>query len=319
MPMTLSPEQARRDSLRTRNVPRQRHPRGRRILSVSTRRTVGFLAASALSVLLCTAMQATTGLRAETAQATDCPFRVTCSGAATSPGGIDIWAGIRYPASPGRPGTPGSGTSSGGSTRPTAARPPTSGNYHAPTCSPLVASPWYCTPERVPPVQPVPEIPELNLADLRHFVPETPTISTEPSGWSVLGLPTNMLAGARQHTVTGVVLGWQVDVAFTPVHYLWSFGDGAQRDTVDAGSSWAARLAAEFSSTATSHIYERLGVFEARVSAYYRASYRFSGYPWRSVSGEISVASAPVQVVISTFSRALVSSFCVDRHCTEGG
>jgi len=318
MPMTLSPDQARRDSPRTRQVPRQRYPRGRRILQVSTLRTVGFLAASALSVALGTVVQIIPGLSVEKARAVDCPVRVTCSGANTSPGGIDIWAGIRYPASPGRPGTPGSSTSNGGSTGANSGRPPTSGNYHAPTCSPLVASPWFCLPERVPPVQPGPEIPEVSLADLRHFVADRPTISTEPSGWTVKGLPTNMLAGAHQHTATGVVLGRQVDVSFTPVHYLWDFGDGAQRDTTVPGSSWASLSSVEFAPAATSHIYERLGVFDARVRVYYRVNYRFAGFTWRPVSGEVPVGSSPVQLVISAFSRALVAQACTNRHCPEG-
>jgi len=154
-------------------------------------------------------------------------------------------------------------------------------------------------------------VPELSLDDLRRFIPENPTIATQPAGWTVARLHTNMLAGARRHVMSGIVLGWPVDVAFLPVAYRWSFGDGTTAVTSSAGTSWQAGGLSEFARTATSHVYQTPGAYTARVEAVYRVSYRFSGFSWAEVSGEVAAASGPAPLVVARFDRALVGSSCV--------
>jgi hypothetical protein len=178
--------------------------------------------------------------------------------------------------------------------------------------------PWYCPRPGQPATPDQPEVPEVNLDDLQRFVPENPTIATQPAGWTVAGLPTNMLAGARRHVLAGTVLGLPVEVAFDPAGYRWHFGDGTSASTTSPGATWQAAGVREFSPTPTSHTYVNPGTYTARVEAVYRVSYRFSGFSWQEVSGEVTAQSGPATLVTARFDRALVSTPCVAMRLTAG-
>ena len=248
---------------------------------------------------------------ASPAQAVTCAVGNTCQGAGVSHGGIDIWAGIRIPGQPGQPGTP---ATTGGYDGPfrfgTDPYPVFVGDVTFAVCVLFVEWPWYCPRPDTPGTPEEPAEPDLELSDLQHFVPENPTISTQPVAWTVAGLPTNVLAGARRHVVNGTVLGWPVEVAFTPVRYDWRYGDGTVGTTTSAGASWQALGLAEFARTATSHVYVAPGTFTATVAAVYRVSYRFATGEWTDVSGEVSAPSGPVTLVAARYDRALVAASC---------
>jgi len=255
-----------------------------------------------------------------------CSPGTACHGAGISNGGLDIWAGIRYPAQPGVPGTPGTPGSDGyrGPFRfGVDPHPVFVGDVNHAICVLFRVWPWYCPRPGQPATPDLPAVPEVSLDDLQRFVPENPTIATQPAGWTVAGLPTNMLAGARRHVVAGTVLGLPVEVAFVPVGYRWQFGDGATAFTTSPGATWQAAGVREFAPTPTSHIYANPGTYTARVEAVYRVSYRFSGYSWQEVSGEVSAQSGPATLVTARFDRALVSSSCdsTGRHvgCSGAG
>jgi 2-oxoisovalerate dehydrogenase E1 component len=57
---------------------------------------------------------------------------------------------------------------------------------------------------------------------------------------------------------------------------------------------------------------------ELDFEAVYRVSYRFSGYSWQEVSGEVSALSGPATLVTARFDRALVSSSCEGPRRTVG-
>lgn len=258
---------------------------------------------------------------AAAARASACHPGTACHGAGISNGGLDIWAGIRFPAQPGVPGTPATPGSDGyrGPFRfGIDPHPVFVGDVNFATCVLFRVWPWYCPRPGQPATPDQPEVPEVNLDDLQRFVPENPTIATQPAGWTVAGLPTNMLAGARRHVLAGTVLGLPVEVAFDPAGYRWHFGDGTSASTTSPGATWQAAGVREFSPTPTSHTYVNPGTYTARVEAVYRVSYRFSGFSWQEVSGEVTAQSGPATLVTARFDRALVSTPCVAMRLTAG-
>jgi len=271
---------------------------------------------SALSVLALCGLMPTgaDALESEvSSRGAQCSPGTACHGAGISNGGLDIWAGIRYPSQPGVPGTPGSPGSDGyrGPFRfGVDPHPVFVGHVNLATCVLFRVWPWYCPRPGQPATPEQPAVPEVSLDDLQRFVPENPTIATQPAGWTVAGLPTNMLAGARRHVVAGTVLGLPVEVAFVPAGYRWQFGDGATAFTTSPGATWQAAGVREFAPTPTSHTYANPGTYTARVEAVYRVSYRFSGYSWQEVAGEVSALSGPATLVTARFDRALVGSSC---------
>jgi hypothetical protein len=252
---------------------------------------------------------------------TQCSPGTACHGAGISNGGLDIWAGIRYPAQPGVPGTPGVPGSDGyrGPFRfGVDPHPIFVGHVNFATCVLFRVWPWYCPRPGQPATPDQPAVPEVSLDDLQRFVPENPTIATQPAGWTVAGLPTNMLAGARRHVIAGTVLGLPVEVAFVPAGYRWQFGDGTTAFTTSPGATWQAAGVREFAPTPTSHTYANPGTYTARVEAIYRVSYRLSGLSWQDVSGDVSALSAPTTLVTARFDRALVGYGCEANRRVAG-
>jgi hypothetical protein len=273
--------------------------------------SLGALSVLALCGLIPTGAAALDGAPASRGAA--CSAGTACHGAGISNGGLDIWAGIRYPAQPGvagTPGTPGSDGYRGPFRFGVDPHPIYVGEVTPAVCALFRVWPWYCPRPGQPATPDQPAVPEVSLDDLQRCVPENPTIATQPAGWTVAGLPTNMLAGARRHVVAGTVLGLPVEVAFVPAGYRWQFGDGTSAFTTSTGATWQAAGVREFAPTATSHIYANPGTYTARVEAVYRVSYRFYGFSWQEVSGEVSAQSGPTTLVIARFDRALVSSTC---------
>jgi hypothetical protein len=156
------------------------------------------------------------------------------------------------------------------------------------------------------PVAPTPPAPvvvvydPIDLADLASFSPQTISLSSQPVGWAVVGLPVNFIASSSTHVVSGSLFGQATDVRFTPQVVEWNFGDGSSASTSHGGSSWEQLGVAEFSPTATSHIYSREGAVTATVTVRYGVEYRMGSGSWTSVAGMVSRdASLPVTVVLS--------------------
>ena len=255
------------------------------------------------------------------ARAVACAPGTTCHGAGISHGGLDIWAGIRYPGQPGIPGspaTPGSDGYRGPFRFGVDPYPIYVGEVTPAVCALFRVLPWYCPRPAQPATPDLPAVPEITRDDLQRFVPENPTIATQPAGWTVAGMPTNMLAGARRHVIAGSVLGWPVEVAFVPAGYRWNYGDGTSGVTSSPGATWQAAGVREFTPTPTSHTYVNPGTYTVRVDAVYRVSYRFSGFSWQDVSGEVTAPSGPATLVTARFDRALVNSSCAVSPYSSG-
>lgn len=151
-----------------------------------------------------------------------------------------------------------------------------------------------------------PPTPPRYASDLKSFRPDQPGLVVEPSGWSVPTLPTNMVAQARSHTVSGELLGWPVDVRFRPVAFHFDFGDGQGRSTSDPGSSWSSRGAPQFSATSTSHRYAIPGGYQVRLRVDYRVELRFDGGDFDDLEGFVSANAPPRYVEVLTVSPLLV-------------
>ena len=152
----------------------------------------------------------------------------------------------------------------------------------------------------------------VQISDLVNFRPITPTQGMEPNGWTVIGLPTNFVAGASVHTLSGSLLGFPADVRFTPASYRWDYGDGGHDSSSTGGATWAALNLPEFSETATSHSYRETGSFTITLRVSFAAEYRFGGQTWRNVRGTLAVPTSPLTVVAGEARTVLV-----DRECTR--
>jgi len=223
----------------------------------------------------------------------------------------DVW--IR-PGSPGSSGTAGSGSSSSAARWLGPYRPTVPTSLRRAYCVALIRTPGYCAPVTptpvVRPVAPVPTVPTLPLRDLSHVEPQSPALTTQPAGWGIVELPTNLIARISTHVVSTVVLGRDVEVEFTPVRFDWNFGDGSTATTSSAGASWEQLGLPEFSSTPTSHRYKSGGSVRPSVTVTYTVRYRWTGREWNSVEGTLNRGASAPLVFLQNADTVLVTSEC---------
>lgn len=164
-----------------------------------------------------------------------------------------------------------------------------------------------------PPPPPAPVVvyrAPITLSDLAQFSPQATSISSQPSGWSLVGMPVNFIAPSVQHSVSGSLLGRPAEVRFTPRGYTWSFGDGSTRTTTTGGTSWQSLGVAEFTPTATSHSYSRVGTYAVQVTTRYSAEYRYAGGAWVGVSGEINGPGSHISIKVLAADTVLTTGSC---------
>ena len=151
-----------------------------------------------------------------------------------------------------------------------------------------------------------PPTPPRYASELESFRPDRPGLIIQPDGWSVPTLPTNMVAHASRHRERGELLGWPVEVRFTPVAYHWDFGDGTRGSTGDPGRRWESGGQRQFSQTSTSHRYRAPGRYRVTLQVDYRVEFRFEGESFADIDGYVS-RDAPSRVVdVLTVSPLLV-------------
>lgn len=153
--------------------------------------------------------------------------------------------------------------------------------------------------------------PEVTLADLASFRPAAPTLSGQPQGFGVVGMPANVVAAASEQQIAGTILGWAVTVRFVPAAYVFDYGDGTTSRTRTGGSSWEQLGQAQFTPTSTSHTYRARGAYPVSVTVQYIPSVDFGG-GWRTVPGVVSASATGYEVRVVEVRTALV-----DRTCTE--
>jgi hypothetical protein len=182
------------------------------------------------------------------------------------------------------------------------------------------------TGQPAPPPGPLPGTPEyeflhrndgwtvtspVTLADLVNFKPSPGVDRMEPNGWMIVGLDTNFYAVVGSQVKTGVLLGQQASVRFTPVHYHWTYGDGYGARLASKGGTWASQGVHEFDRTPTSHVYAKAGTYYIDLSIDFSAEYRYAGGEWIPVAGTINV---PANRLMATAGAA--KTVLVERDCT---
>nr|WP_169582850.1 hypothetical protein [Microbacterium sp. MF43] len=153
-------------------------------------------------------------------------------------------------------------------------------------------------------------VPDLTLADLASFRPARPSLSGEPAGFGVVGMPANLVATASEQTIPGTVLGWDVTVRFTPVAFAFDHGDGTSAVASTGGATWEDLGQAQFTPTATSHAYGRRGTYDVSVTVRYEASVDFGSGTWRPVPGYVTASAGGYAVEVVEVRTALVERTC---------
>lgn len=157
--------------------------------------------------------------------------------------------------------------------------------------------------------------PPQSLSDVAQFAPGGAEFVQEPTGWSLPLLPTNVFSTSTATTESGDLLGWPIEVRFTPVAYTWSFGDGTTRVDSSPGASWGTR---QFSVTPTSHRYEISGDYRISLEVTYEASYRFDGGAFQSLPGHITRSGGEKVVEVLSVTPVLVDRGCHSETLVAG-
>lgn len=162
------------------------------------------------------------------------------------------------------------------------------------------------------PTEPAPAAPDPTTAtieDVAQFAPAPPEVVGEPDGFGVVGMPTNFVAAATEHTADGQIFDVPVTVRFTPVSFLFDYGDGSTRETRTPGASWQDLDVPQFTATDTSHSYTEPGEYEAGVTIRYVAE-ADAGGGWFAIPGVLEIDTPPTLVRVVDVDTALVQRTC---------
>lgn len=274
-----------------------------------------FRAVATLVALISVIVLAVTSCQPSPAAAASCPApALDCTTGSISGGQVVIG---RTKTSPGTPAKPATRTPGGSII--VVPRPVMDPGALNLVCAITIPRPWYCPAPAAPATIPaIAARPSVTLSDIASFVPQTVSLLSEPAGWGLVGVPVNFVARASTHQVTGRLLGSTATVRFTPVSFTFAFGDGARISTTAGGTTWADSGVPAFSVTPTSHSYTRSGSFEAVVTVYYSAAYRYPGDAWTMISGRVSRQAATNIAVVTGGIPVLVAQPCAGMTAAPG-
>lgn len=153
----------------------------------------------------------------------------------------------------------------------------------------------------------------VTISDVEDFGASSGSDVMEPNGWAILGLDANFYSSAKAHVVEGELLGEDARVRFTPVSWQWDYGDGSTRVSTTGGASWADLDLEEFEPTATSHVYDQRGEYEATLTVSFAAEYSFAGGEYIPIAGTVDLAAPTVTVWVGGASTVLVGADCNER------
>jgi hypothetical protein len=155
--------------------------------------------------------------------------------------------------------------------------------------------------------------PDVTAADLASFRPTPPSLTGEPTGFGIVGAPTNVMAAASEQAIAGTLLGWDVTVRFTPAGYVFDYGDGTTARLTTGGAGWAALGQAQFTPTATSHVYRERGTYPVSATVQYAASVDFGSGTWRPVTGYVTATTGGYDVQVVEARTVLVDQTCIEN------
>ncbi|WP_243075191.1 hypothetical protein [Microbacterium sp. SS28] len=160
-------------------------------------------------------------------------------------------------------------------------------------------------------------VPDLTLEDIASFRPAAPTLTGQPAGYGVVGMPANLVAAASEQQFAGNVLGWDVVVRFVPTAFVFDYGDGTSGRTRTGGATWESLGQAQFTPTATSHAYRARGTYPVSVTVEYTPSVSF-GAAFRPIPGVVSASSGGYEVRVVEVRTALVERTCLEDPAGQG-
>ncbi|MFT4229983.1 MAG: hypothetical protein QM602_06815 [Microbacterium sp.] len=155
-------------------------------------------------------------------------------------------------------------------------------------------------------------LPDVTLDDLASFVPARPSLKGEPDGAAIAGMPANLVAAASDQRISGTLFDYDVVVRFAPSGFRFAYGDGTSSTTSTGGATWAALGQADFTPTATSHVYRERGAYDVAVTVLYSASVDF-GNGFRPVPGYVEATSSGYRVRVVEANTALVDKTCLEN------
>lgn len=161
------------------------------------------------------------------------------------------------------------------------------------------------------------DLPEVTISDLASFVPARPTLTGEPDGFAVVGMPANLVASASEQQIAGELFDWDVVVRFTPAGFTFDHGDGTSARSGSGGASWSHLGQAQFTPTATSHVYGERGTYPVSVTVQYTAAVDF-GLGWQVVPGYVSASAGGYDVQVLEARTALVEKTCLENRGGPG-
>lgn len=250
------------------------------------------------------------GLGASPASASECTHAERTSGQCSGVGAIVTGEGVTVSGTQVTPGN--SGSRPRGSWSPPPPRDPVLGSAQ---CEVKIAGLCRGTSPSKEVAEPTAPTPPSSLSDVAQFAPGDASFGQEPAGWSLPLLPMNVFSTAQSITESGDLLGWPIEVRFTPVSYRWSMGDGTTRVSSTPGSSWGSR---QFSTTSTSHVYELSGVYVVSHWVTYEASYRFDGGSFVALPGQITRSGGQRTVDVLSVTPVLVDRGCHSETLVSG-
>ncbi len=157
----------------------------------------------------------------------------------------------------------------------------------------------------------------ITINDLAQFTPASITATAEPDNVGIAGMPANFIGGAEVQIRTGSLFGVPVTVRFTPVAYVYTYGDDTSATLATAGRTWSSLGQAPFTPTPTSHVYEQRGTYIAEVDVRYTAEVDV-GAGWVPVTGELTSDGVDQQIRIFEARTALVARTCIENPGAPG-
>ena len=100
---------------------------------------------------------------------------------------------------------------------------------------------------------------------------------------------------------------------FVPAGYVFDYGDGSTSVSGAGGASWQRLGQAQFTPTATSHVYGARGTYPVSVTVQYAASVDFGSGTWRPVAGYVTATTGGYGVRVVEVRTALVDRTCLEN------
>ena len=151
--------------------------------------------------------------------------------------------------------------------------------------------------------------PDVTAADLASFRPARPSLTGEPTGFGIVGAPTNVVAAASEQYMSGTLLGWDVTVRFVPAGYVFDYGDGSTARSATGGRAGQPRAGAVHPDRHEPCLPRARHVPGERDRAV-RGIRRFRIGHWRPVTGLVTATSGGYDVRVVEARTALVDQTC---------